>query len=83
MFQAITTKYYGPTNTRPARIRAKAAAGSKWYSFDYETSNPHRHAAQQFAKHLKWEGRLIEGGLPDGITSVFVFAEDAEGVRER
>ena len=26
--QAIQTRYHGPTNTRPARITARAAAGS-------------------------------------------------------
>lgn len=81
--QAITTKYYGPTNTKPARIRAKACAGTNWFSYNHAVSNPHREAAEALRDTLGWEGRLIEGGLPDAITSVFVFAEDSEGVRER
>lgn len=66
--QAIQTKYYGPTNTRGARIRAKAAAGSLFYSWDYEkdAQDNHRKAAESFRLSLGWTGDLVGGCLSDG-----------------
>lgn len=79
--QAIITKYYGPTNTRGSRIKAKAAAGFAWHSWDHELTadENHRAAAEKLCKALGWipaetnaYTTLVQGQLPDG-TNVFTF----------
>lgn len=77
--QAIQTRYYGPTNTRPARIRAWAAAGNISVSVHTIPANANRHrfAAVALCAKLKWSAsisnNLIQGSLPDGISECFVF----------
>lgn len=34
----VTTKYYGPTNTRGSRVKVSTRNGSKFVPFDYRTS---------------------------------------------
>ena len=34
----VTTKYYGPTNTRGSRVKVATRNGSKFIPFDYTTS---------------------------------------------
>ena len=67
--QAIQTKYLGPTNFRGARIKAKAYAGTKVYPYDHALSieENHRVAALMFRnqKHLRWNGDMVTGQLPD------------------
>jgi len=76
--QAITTKYFGPSATRDARVKATAQAGSvtvPWNdTLNYERN--HASAAQALATKLDWSGPWIGGGLPDG-SLVWVFAADA------
>lgn len=75
--QAIQTRYYGPTNTRPARIRAWATAGNISVSVHVIPANENRfrHAALALCLRLNWSilpEILLEGSLPNGDT-VFVF----------
>jgi hypothetical protein len=72
MPQAIITKYVGPTNTKPARIKAATGGGYSLtipYSYD---GNPHMAAAQMLARKMGWGGTMIEGHTTEG--SVFVFS---------
>jgi hypothetical protein len=72
--QAIQTRYFGPTNSRGARIKATAAAGSVTISYPYELSGQETHqaAAQALAKKFNWRGDLIGGQLANGDYA-FVF----------
>ncbi len=79
--QAIQTRYLAPTNSRGARIKAWAAAGSITISYPYELSGQacHRAAAEALVKKLGWDdphyGGLLGGCLPSGDYS-FVFNSD-------
>jgi len=76
--QAIQTRYLGPTNTRGARIKAWAAAGSVTISYPYELSGQavHRKAAEELVNKLGWNdayyGGLLGGQLESGDYA-FVF----------
>ena len=72
--QAITTKYFSPTDTRPSKIKATAAAGSVTVSYDHSLNAEanHKAAAMALCVTFKWEGNLNSGELPNG-NRVFVF----------
>lgn len=79
--QAIVTKYFGPTNQRGSRIKAKAEAGFAWHIYDSALSadENHRAAAELLCKKLGWVSApnnfyttLAQGQLPDG-SNVFTF----------
>lgn len=77
MRQAIVTKYLGPTDSRGARVKATAQAGSltlPWEGAADENEN-HATAAKALATKLEWSGRWYGGGLPDGTGNVFVQAD--------
>lgn len=76
--QAITTKYFGPTNTRGSKIKATAAGGSVTISYDHSLSMEENYKAAAIAlcAKFKWEGNLIIGDLPNG-GGVFVFEPKA------
>ena len=38
MQRVVTTKYYGPTNTRGARVKVSTGNGSKFVPFDHGTT---------------------------------------------
>lgn len=65
--QAITTKYYGPTNNRCSRIKATAAAGSITIPYEYagREEDAHKIAAYALVKKLGWTdvhyGKLATG----------------------
>lgn len=67
--QAIVTKYLAPTNTRPARIKAIADAGSIVYPWDHglNVDENHHRAAMAYAKAKGWDtdGHGF-GALPGG-----------------
>lgn len=73
MRQAIETKYIGPTNSRGARIKASAQAGSVTVPWDdgLDVDANHDRAAQALARKLNWTGKLIGGGLKRGNCYVF------------
>lgn len=67
IYQAIQTKFLGPTNTRPARVKAWADAGSVTVSWDHRLSIAENHraaAAVALADRFNWGGEWIGGGLP-------------------
>lgn len=77
MYQAIATKYLGPTNHRGARVKATCDAGSVVVAWDHALSVPANHeaAARALARRLDWTGTWVGGALPDGrgyaFTSTF------------
>lgn len=79
--QAIQTRYLCPTNSRGARIKAWAAAGSITISYPHELSGQacHRKAAEELIKKLGWDdsyyGGLLGGQLASGDYA-FVFNSD-------
>jgi hypothetical protein len=72
--QAITTKYLGPTNTKESRIRVSSQAGSRTFSWKYETGVEENHvaAAMAYADFMSWNGEWVGGALPDGTGYAFV-----------
>lgn len=80
--QAIITKFYGPTNTKGARIKAECAAGSVYvpYSYEFNTQDEHWQAAKALIVKMGWqdwkdtkgESSWVCGGTPDGKGFVFV-----------
>jgi hypothetical protein len=64
--QAILTRYFGPTNTKPSRIKATAQAGSVTLSWNYDLdpSENHRAAALALAAKFDWTGPWQGGALP-------------------
>ena len=80
-YQAIITKYFGPTNTRGSRIRAKASAGSVSVPYDHALNGPENHdvAAVKLAEKYKWlddGSELVGGGTPDGAGYAYVLVKD-------
>lgn len=83
MKQAISTKSFGCTNTRPRRIRVKAYAGTRFYSepslenecdkrnllISRETL--HLLAARRFVADFGWVGNMIGGETTEGFAFVF------------
>lgn len=78
-YQAITTKFHGPTNARGSRITARAAAGRTTVSWDFGANQQANHAAAAcaLAEKLQWTGVWVSGGLPEGTGDVFVLAANA------
>jgi hypothetical protein len=77
--QAIQTKFLSPTNSRGARVKAFAAAGSVTISWEHRL-NPeqnHRAAAEMFANRMDWIGTWRAGTLPCG-DMVFVNTLDGQ-----
>ena len=72
--QAITTKYIGPTNYKPGRIKATCQAAKITVSWDHALSMEANHdmAALALRVHLGWSGTWIAGALPDGSGNVYV-----------
>lgn len=72
--KAITTKFFGPTNSHGARIKASTEDQSVTISYDYSLSPEklHAKAAVALCKKMGWTGTLISGGVKGGY--VFVFA---------
>lgn len=75
IMQAITTKYVGPSNTKPGRIIATTASGLRLsvnYPHDLTTDDAHRMVAQKLADKYGWTGKMVAGGLKNGFAFVFV-----------
>jgi len=70
--QAITTKYFGPTNTRGSRVKASCEAGSLTVSWDYALGieDNHKAAAAALIRQLGWEGNWVMGSLGPGFVFV-------------
>ena len=70
--RVIGTKFLGPTNHRPSRIKADAGGGAmvmlSWDSVRLEAGeqNPHAFAARVLCVKMGWEGELIGGTRSSG-----------------
>lgn len=76
--QAIQTRYLSPTNTKGARIKAWAKAGSVTISYPHELSGQacHRAAAEALARKFEWTGEKYGDLLGSQLINhdyVFVF----------
>jgi hypothetical protein len=93
--KAILTKYIGPTNTKPARIKASAeGCGSETYTVDEleeglekqkrpnNTQELHALAARAYTADRGWPGPLTSGGLPNGDWA-HCFLFNSEPLRDR
>jgi len=62
MYQAIETRFAGPTNHRGARIIVRAQAGRMTVPWDHALNSDenHRVAAEMFAQ--KWGWGRVKGG---------------------
>lgn len=81
--QAITTRFCGPTGTRPSRVIARCDAGSLTWEWDDSRGVVENHAAaaRELARRLGWYG--APGALPGHIGAtrtgyVVVFIDDHE-----
>jgi hypothetical protein len=72
--QAIVTKYLPSTDTKGARIKATAEAGSVTISYPHELSGQavHRAAAQALADKFNWPCKYLGAALPNNGGHVFV-----------
>ncbi len=77
-WQAIVTKYIGPSNMRGSRIKAKAAAGSITIHYDdsLNSEKAHAKAAEALARKYGWNGRYFQGGMPGYNGYCFVCSGD-------
>ncbi len=78
--QAITTKYFGPSNVKGSRVKAKAAAGSIYLEWDHRF-NPetnHAMAAKALADKMQWNGHYYQGAMPDDSGYCFVAVDQRE-----
>ncbi len=83
MYQAITTKYLGPTNIRGARVKATASAGSVTLSWDHARNSEANHtiAAHTLASKLDWHGTW-HGGAPAENIGGYVFVLETTDTRD-
>jgi hypothetical protein len=68
MYQAIVTKYHGPTNRQGSRYSATAQAGRVYVHKDdaLNSDGNHELAMRKFAEKFRWCGNWRPGYLPDG-----------------
>lgn len=93
IYQAIETKYIGPTDTKPGRIKAECWGGSVTISYPHEldTDKAHAAAAQALIEKMTalatkyggsrtiWNtGRWVQGGNAKGTGYVFTVTEGAD-----
>ena len=73
-FNAIVTKYHGPTNHRGARVSANCAGSRMFVPWDHALNIEENHVAAALAMiaRMDWQGRWVNGGMPDGRGFVFV-----------
>ena len=74
-FQAIQTKYIGPTNFKGGRIKAKTASGiSITLSYEHVLSigGNHAQACKALVDKLNWGGEWIGAGNENGYSWVMV-----------
>ena len=79
-YQAIVTKYIGPSNTKGSRIKATAAAGSITVHLDHALNIEENHAkaAEALANKFNWSGNYFMGGMPDDSGYCFVSSDNFE-----
>lgn len=78
IYQAITTRYVGPTDTKGGRIIATTESGIRHtigYPHELSSELGHRKAAEELAAKLNWSGRLVAGGMKHGYAFVLLDEE--------
>lgn len=72
--QAIQTKYIGPTNHRPGRVKAWCQARSLTEEWDHSLNSEENHelVAMLLAHALRWSGNWYQGALPGDGGYAFV-----------
>lgn len=72
--KAITTKYYGPTNTRGSKIIASDGDNRIQLHWDDSLNSDENHvaAAKAFCAKLNWKGKMATGWTKDAAVHVFV-----------
>lgn len=83
-FQAIETRFHGPTDFRGSRYSARADKRIPvlFVGADHALNSTENHAAaaQQFAEKMGWSGKWYAGGTRDGYVFVCVPARFSSGV---
>ena len=85
--QAIRTVKLAPTETKGARIKATAAAGSVILPYNHSLRHDfeanHRAAAEALVAKMEWDadgyGNLASGCLPDGSYCHVLTGRDGKG----
>lgn len=70
--RTITTKYFGPTNSKGSRIKATSNSGES-LTIPYYSElgfNSHSEAALRLARKLGWQGSIIEGESSKGCVYI-------------
>ena len=71
--KAIETTYFGPGNTRGARISATDNDGNTIFAgYDHAAHDPHEAAAVALCEKMNWTGKLIKGSTKRGFVFVFL-----------
>lgn len=84
MRQAIRVKFLPPTNSKGARVKAIAQAGSVTLPWDYELDAGPNHYAACLALMAKFDWQKyheVRGGWDDDGSSVWVMVPTEQGVR--
>ena len=83
--QAITTTSHLHAGNLSHYVRTRAQAGSMRHPWNdaLTADQNHAEAAKAYAEKLGWPGTWYGGGLPDGVTRVFVCRDLADPVEER
>lgn len=68
-FQAIRTRYHGPTNTRGSRISAKCEGGTLSVPYDHAENDygNHRAACMALVERLGWARLARDGRYEAGV----------------
>ncbi len=76
MYQAIKTKYLGPTNFRGSRIKASCNGGSIIvdYKYEWDAEKNHEYAALSLQAKMDWSAhhKLVGGSLKNEYVWVLV-----------
>ena len=76
--QTIVTKYLGPTNNKPSRIKAIASGSQssatliRSMAYDLKDDEQHASVAKSLCEKLGWTGEMVGGHTKDGMVWVFI-----------
>lgn len=76
IYQAIETRFLGPTNTKGSRVVAVSCGGSRLITdWDHamDASENHIAAANRLAARLEWNGQMRTGTLKNSYVHVFIY----------
>lgn len=79
--QAIVTKFHGPTDHKPGRVRATCEAGTYTHEWNHELGVVENHAitARTLARRLGWGDREAHIGFTRDGQYVVVFVDVSAG----